>query len=247
MQHFKPFRIQSDSESAHGQGFLTGYYEPVVEGRLTPSASFSAPILSRPTNLVTFANASDDLGLGLSAGIITRSGALAACPDRAAIENGALEQFSAPLVWLRDHAEVFLIQVQGSAQVRLPGGRTMRLGYAGRNGHPYSSIGRMLIEMGEIAQSEMSLARLKQWIRQHGQRMGDAGRALMQRNKSYVFFKIDESLDSEAGPVGAAGLPLTPLRSIAVDRSLWHYGLPFWISAELPWASEALEKFERLM
>src|SRR4029077_704487 len=99
-----------------------------------------------------------------------------------------------PLVWLRDRIEVFLVQVQGSAKVRLADGRHLRLVYAGRNGHRYTSIGRILIKSGEIAESAMSLAALKQWIRAKGQNPGNIGLALMHRNKSYVFFSLHEDV-----------------------------------------------------
>ncbi|QBR71227.1 murein transglycosylase [Beijerinckiaceae bacterium] len=220
--HFRPYRVAGDSPDANA-GFFTGYYEPFVEGSLNPSPVFTAPILGRPENLPVPA------------------------PERAAIEAGALAPHAKPIVWLRDPVEVFLIQVQGSARVRLEDGRVLRLVYAGRNGHPYISIGRILIETGEIAASDMSLANLKQWIRAHGQTPKELGGALMQRNKSYVFFALGADLDPAAGPIGGEGLPLTPLRSIAVDRAIWSYGMPVWIAAELPWQSSCPSPFRRLM
>jgi membrane-bound lytic murein transglycosylase A len=237
---FRPWRI----EPASGEGFLTGYYEPEAEGSLAPGADFAAPLCARPDDLVTFAP-----GQALPAGFdpafsaAQRSpdGRLVPYPDRAAIEAGATR--TEPLVWLRDHVEVFLIHVQGSARVRLPDGRILRLGYAGRNGRPYTSIGRLLVEQGHIALADMSLARLKAWLRDNP----SAGRAIMQRNQSYIFFKIERQLDAHQGPIGAAGAPLTPLRSIAVDRQLWPYGLPFFIDARLPWRSPEVEPFRRVM
>jgi membrane-bound lytic murein transglycosylase A len=206
-------------------GFLTGYYEPLVDGSLTRTREFTAPVLGRPDNL----------------------NALPRCPDRAAIEAGAFERHSAPLVWVRDLVEVFLIQVQGSARVRLADGSRRRLAYAGRNGHPYTSIGRILIETGEIAEADMSLAALKQWIRAHGQNPGDGGALLMHRNKSYVFFSHHEECEPACGPIGGQGISLTALRSIAVDRAIWSYGLPFWIAADLPWRGSPPSPFRRLM
>jgi len=206
-------------------GFLTGYYEPIVDGSLTRTREFTAPVLGRPDNL----------------------NARPRCPDRAAIEAGAIERHSAPLVWVRDLVEVFLIQVQGSARVRLADGGLLRLAYAGRNGHPYTSIGRILIETGEIAEAGMSLAALKQWIRAHGQNPGDAGAVLMHRNKSYVFFSLYEECESARGPIGGQGTSLTALRSIAIDRAIWSYGLPFWIAAHLPWRGSPPSPFRRLM
>ncbi len=220
--HFRPARIAAKTAAA---GFFTGYYEPIVDGSLTPSREFGAPVLTRPDNLES----------------------MTPFFDRAAIEAGAIDRHAAPLVWLRDKVEVFLIQVQGSARVRLTDGSTARLVYAGRNGQPYTSIGQILIESGEIAEADMSLAALKQWIRAHGQNPGDAGFALMQLNKSYVFFSLEKDDDPASGPIGGQGIRLTALRSIAVDRSLWPYGLPFWINAGLPWQSSSPSPFRRLM
>ena len=204
--------------------FITGYYEPVVCGSLERTDVFSEPVFARP----------DDLDQ------------ITPYPVRARIEALGAARFR-PLVWLADAIEVFMIQVQGSAAVDLPDGRRIRLTYAGRNGQPYSSIGRALIEAGEIAPDEMSLARLKQWVRDKGQAPGEAGRDLLHRNHSYIFFSLDESAARLAGPIGGAGVPLTPLRSVAMDRSLWPYGLPVFVDAVLPDADERLAPFQRLM
>ena len=218
--HFRPFRILEKNAA-----FLTGYYEPIVDGSLTASRDFTAPVLARPDNL--------DL--------------IAPYPDRAAIEAGALAGHAAPVVWLRDCVEVFLVQVQGSARLRLANGKMARLVYAGRNGRSYTSIGRILIESGDIAEADMSLAVLKHWLRAHGQNPGDAGLTLMQRNPSYVFFTLEEDADPAGVPVGGQGIGLSALRSIAIDRAIWSYGLPFWIAAELPWQGPCVSRFRRLM
>jgi membrane-bound lytic murein transglycosylase A len=241
--HFRPHRI------AGGTAFFTGYFEPVVEGSLTRSAEFNAPILSRPADLVTLpADAPLSSADGpLQSALRAPDGSLSPSPDRAAIEAGALAGRAIPIVWLRDPVEVFIIQVQGSARVRLPDGRTLRLSYAGRNGWPYTSIGRILVEEAQIPAAEMSLARLKDWVRQNGQELGELGRALMQRNRSYVFFRAEETTAEVPGPTGAQGVSLSPLRSLAVDRGIWAYGLPFWIDAELPWHEPTPTSFRRLM
>ena len=223
-RHFRPCQV-SACAGVRNAGFLTGYYEPIVDGSLTRTREFTAPVIGRPDNLA----------------------ALARYPDRAAIEAGAIERHTAPIVWLRDPVEVFLVQVQGSARVRLADGGLLRLAYAGRNGHPYTSIGRILIDTGEIAAADMSLATLKQWIRAHGQNPGDAGAALMHRNKSYVFFSRHEECEPARGPIGGQGISLTALRSIAIDRAIWTYGLPFWIAADLPWRGSSSSPFRRLM
>ncbi len=140
-----------------------------------------------------------------------------------------------------------MIQVQGSARVRLPDGRLVRLVYNGRNGKPYTSIGRALIEKGEIPENEMSLGRLKAFLREAGLQPGERGRAWLQLNRSFVFFRLDDTLDPALGPIGGAGAPLTPLGSLAVDRALWSYGLPFAVAAELPWRGACLEPFRKVM
>ncbi len=93
----------------------------------------------------------------------------------------------------------------------------------------------------------MSLGALKAWLRRHGQRQGEAGRVLMQRNRSYVFFKVEENFDPADGPTGGAGIALTPLRSIAIDRRLWPYHALFFIEADLPWSGPSPAPFRRLM
>ena len=123
----------------------------------------------------------------------------------------------------------------------------MALTYDGRNGWPYTSIGRLLIERGHAMAGEMTLDCLKATLNQLGLENNAPGRQLMQENRSYVFFKIDDSPERLFGPIGGAGCPLTPLRSIAIDRGLWCYGLPFWISARVPWKKESETRLERMM
>ena len=222
--HFLPYLIEKPG-NGELNAFFTGYYEPLVAGSLTQNPDFSAPILARPDNL----------------------DGLSPYPVRAKIEAGAIDTHTRPLVWVKDPVEAFMIQVQGSARVRLVDGRVLRLVYAGRNGAPYVSIGRILIERGEIRAADMSPVVLKNWIRAHGQGPGEPGLALMQSNPSYVFFDLQEESGPACGPIGGQGFGLTALRSIAIDRSLWPYGQPFWIDAELPCSKFSSAKFQRLM
>jgi membrane-bound lytic murein transglycosylase A len=239
--HFTPRRL--------APGFFTGYFEPVAEGSLISAPGFSTPLLARPAGLVSGAPGQPLPGLDptLSAGLLSRDGTLMPAPDRAAIEAGALGAAAAPLVYVRDPAEAFFIHVQGSARVILRDGSMRRLVYAGRNGQPYTSIGRSLVEELGIPPADMGMAQLKDWIRSHGQEHGQAGALLMQRNRSYIFFGFDDSLPPDAGPIGGAGLSLTALRSLAIDRLIWPYGLPFFLDVTLPWRSESPEPFQRLM
>jgi membrane-bound lytic murein transglycosylase A len=223
---FVPCRIETDGVTGGPAGFLTGYYEPQIEGSREASPDFRAPVLARPSDLDR------------------HSGPY---PDRGAIRHGEIRDRTRPVVWLRDEVEVFFAQVQGSARVALPDGKILRLVYDGRNGQPYTSIGRILIERGEIVPEDMSLATIKAWLRSHGADRGGPADAIMDQNKSYVFFRAEAADASEDhGPIGGQGLPLATLRSLAVDRSLWSYGLPFWIDATIPWRGPA-EPFRRLM
>jgi membrane-bound lytic murein transglycosylase A len=233
---FRPFRLTTEEA-----GFLTGYYEPCVRASTVETKEFCWPILRRPNDLVSFAFDAAPAAFpdGVSGARRLSDGSLVPYADRATIEAERRD----PIVWVRDAVEAFVIQVQGSAQVEFRDGRRARLAYDGRNGLPYTSIGKILIEAGEIAESEMSLASLKAWLRRDNAR----GLAMMVRNRAFVFFNLVEDFDPELGPIAGAGVPLTPLRSIAVDRALWAYGLPFWIDAELPWLTESPEPFRRLM
>ena len=231
-QCFQPMEVLDDAEKS--EGFVTGYYEPEIDGAMSPSDEFSAPVIGRPGDLVDMRGAQmpgwDKM---LEGARRTASGALEPYPTRAQIENGVLGSSGQPILWLRDHVEIFFAQVQGSARIRLPDGARKRLVYAGRNGRPYTSIGRILIGRGDIPADEMSLARCKQWLRANGLERGDRGRAVLQSNESYVFFRLEDDLDPSLGPIGGQGVPLVPHRSIAVDRAVWSYGTPVWIGADL--------------
>jgi membrane-bound lytic murein transglycosylase A len=240
-QGFQPLLITP----AAGHGFLTGYYEPLVDGALSRSDSFAAPLLARPDDLVTIPQGETWPGIpgGLAAAGRNADGSLFVYPDRAAIEDGALGARAAPIAWLRDRVEVFMMQVQGSGRLRLPDGRLVRIAYSGRNGHPYTSIGRYVAQTYGIPPAELTLEPLKAWLR------ADAARAdaVMRQNRSYVFFRIADELAEDKGPIGGAGTPLTPFRSLAVDRALWAYGLPVWIDGRLPGPDLAEEPFRRLL
>lgn len=235
-REFQPYEITP----AEGQGFLTGYYEPEMEGSLTRSERFPVPVLARPDDLASYPGGVPGLDGGLTAARKTPAG-LEPYPDRAAIWGGALNGRKLELLYVRDEVELFLAQVQGSARVRLPDGKLRRLVYAGRNGHPYTSIGKVIVTEGHMTLEEMTLEKLKAWLREHP----DDGRRIMRLNRSYIFFALGKGMRPDQGPTGAASVELTPGRSIAVDRSLWPYGLPFWIDADL--SSATGSPFARLM
>ena len=226
---FDPCRI-----GVEGDAFFTGYYEPEIEGSLCWTPRFEEPILCRPSDLETFPVGEFPIGEPFSAGRRKTSGELEPYPTREEIENGALSGRSEPIVWVRDAIEAFMIHVQGSARIRLSNGATVRLTYDGRNGRPYASLGALLIRSGRINPDEMSLERLKACVREMGVGSGQAGRKAMWRNESFIFFKHNVDLRDSDGPIGAASVSLAPLSSIAIDRTIWPYGLPYWIGAAIP-------------
>lgn len=241
--HFAPHRIVP----REGQPFLTGYFEPEVEGtRRGGDPRFPVPLLARPDDLVDVDESNRPADLDPSHAFARRSedGTLVAYPDRAAIEDGALADRGLELVHLADPVEAFFVHVQGSVRIRLVEGGVMRLAYAAKAGHPYTSIGRLAIERGLIAEEEMTLERLRRWLTDHPAE----GRALMRENQSYVFFAEQTGLDDDLGAVAASGVQLTPRVSLAVDRTLTTFGTPIFLAADLPTGTDgAIEPFRRLM
>jgi membrane-bound lytic murein transglycosylase A len=238
--NFQPFAIIPQS----GSGFLTGYYEPEFPGSRQADATFTVPLLARPDDLVSIPQGETLPGVdpGLQAARRT-AGGYEPYPDRAAIEDGALGSGAKPIVFLREPGEAFIIHVQGSARIRLGDGSVVRVAYAGRNGRPYTSIGRLLVQGGEMDLESMTLEKLMGWLRDHP----DRARTLMRQNQSYIFFREADELAPEDGPIGGAGTPLVPGRSLAVDRSLWAYGLPFWLEGRMPLTLDRDEPLRRLL
>ena len=228
-EHFEAFRVErAESERP---GFLTGYFEPELAGSLVPGPDFTAPALARPDDLVSLGPGETRPGLDptLRAARATAEG-YAPYPDRAAIEDGALGSRARPILWLRDAVDLLVLQVQGSGRVRLPDGSAVRVLYDGRNGQPYTAVAKLIVQEGHLPLEGLTLARWTGWLREHP----DIARRLIRANASYIFFRLAEVVDPTLGPPGAANAPLSPGRSIAVDSTLWRYGLPFWLAGALP-------------
>jgi membrane-bound lytic murein transglycosylase A len=238
-QNFRPARI---SPLGDPDGFITGYYEPIVEGTRAQADGYDHPLYRRPPNL--------------SGGRMTVVAAAAkgkkkvrkrkSVPfhDRAAIDDGILAGRNLEIAWLKDPIDSFFAHIQGSVRVRLVDeGGVLRLNYTAANGHPYVAVGKFLIARNIISKDEMSMDRIRQWM----ERNPEEGKELRRKNKSYVFFR-ETNLASQEEPTGAQGISLTPGRSIAVDRHLHVYGTPFFISGMLPLESEQdMTPFRRLM
>jgi len=234
-ENFRPIRI---SRLGERDGFLTGYYEPEVEGRRTRGDGFEYPMYRRPADL------------GAKASQNRRSKRhrvgrrVVGYFDRAAIENGALAGRNLEICWLKDPIDSFFIHIQGSARIRLEDGKLLRLNFDSHNGYPYISVGRVLIERGIVPREEMSMDAIRTYFSE----MPEEGREIMRINKSYVFFREISELPADIEPPGAQGVNLTRERSVAVDKNLHIYGTPFWIEADLPLESEkSSNQFRRLM
>jgi membrane-bound lytic murein transglycosylase A len=209
------------------QGLITGYYEPELRGAWQPDARHRYPIHGRPPDLVSV-----DLGKfrgewrGQQVYGRLDGQHVVPMPTRRDIEDGALKGRQLELLWVDDAVDAFFLHVQGSGRVRMKEGGVVRLGYAGRNGHPYVAIGRELAQAGVLPLEKITMQTIRAWLRDNPA----AGQELMARNGSYVFFRV---LDGE-GPIGAHGVALTPARSLAVDRVFWPLGLPLWLDTTDP-------------
>ena len=241
--NFRPLRINRIGDAS---GFLTGYYEPIIEGSRVPTGQFTAPLYQRPPNLVVAGRRK--LGdsfpsKGVKVGL--RFGRRKILPyyDRGQIEDGALDGWHLEICYLHSPVDVLFAQIQGSARIRLEDGTILRVNYDSHNGWPYTPVGRVLIERGMLTKDGVSMQSIRDWMEANP----DLAKDVRRQNKSYVFFRITD-LATEDEAIGAEGVPLVPGRSIAVDHALHVYGMPFFIDANLPIVSEKTgTQFRRLM
>ena len=222
---FTPWQVAANGNAT---GLFTGYYEPVLDGSRVRSAAYSTPLRALPGDMVGVRPS--DFIAGATAKRLTGRIAgdrLRPYPDRQAIIAGALAPGQdRPLVWVRDPVEAFFLQIQGSGIVRFADGSAERVGYAGQNGRPYLAIGGEIVRRGGLRKEDVSADAIKQWLRAHP----DQADGVMDANRSYVFFR-PLAAPAGDGPPGGAGVPLTGLRSLAVDRATLPYGVPVWIDA----------------
>ncbi len=241
-EHFLPLRI---SRLGEGEGFVTGYYEPVIDGSRTQTDVYNVPVYRRPSNLFVRGTTQNTVGLPNKGEVFRKIGRRKLVPyyDRAEIEDGAIAGRGLEICWLKDQTDLLFSQIQGSARVHLEDGSTIRINYDAHNGYPYTPVGRVLIDRGIIPREQMSMQKIREWMAQNP----DGARDLRRQNRSYIFFR-EVNLSDKDEAVGAQGVPLTPGRSIAVDKSLHVYGTPFFIEGELPIESEQSKTpFHRLM
>ena len=227
---FQPWQV---ADGGDAEGLFTGYYEPLLLGSRRNGGRYTVPLRKPPADLVRIelGRFNPDLQGYWIAGRITGSG-LEPYAARGEIEAGALDGQDLELLWVDDLIDKFFLQIQGSGRVVLEDGSVVRVGYAAQNGHPYRAIGRDLIEIGAIPRDQVSLQTIRQWLRAAGPQ--DAA-AIMDRNRSYVFFEERRELGENDGPLGSHGVPLIAGRSLAVDPRWIPLGAPVWLDTVAPY------------
>ena len=223
-QNFAPHAVYANDDPI---GLFTGYYEASLKGSRTKSPLYNTPLYARADDLVMvqLGEFRDELKGQRIAGRVV-GGNLKPYETRTQIVNGDWPHNDKVLVWVDSPVDAFFVQIQGSGIVEMNDGTTMRIGYAGQNGHPYYAIGRELIKRGALTKENVSMQSIRAWLENNP----DQAAEIMNTNESYVFFKELEG----AGPIGGEGIALTAGRSLAIDRSLLSYGMPVWTDIEAP-------------
>jgi membrane-bound lytic murein transglycosylase A len=223
-RHFAPCRIEPEK----GQGFVTGFYEPVAEAAPVREEEFRFPLYARPDDLVDLDDGNRPATLDRSLAFGSNTGKeIVEYFDRAAIEQGALAGRGLEIAWLKEPVDVFFIHVQGAARLRMTDGSTKRVTYAAKSGHPFTGPGGILAGMGEIARDKVTMQSIRAWFRDNPDRVNE----ILHRNRSFIFFRDAPVEDPELGPIAAAKVPLTAGRSMAVDRLLHTFGTPIFVDA----------------
>lgn len=213
-----------------GKSFATGYYEPEIAGSRTRQPGYDVPIYAKPDDLVEVDTGATGLQTtGRKQRGRMQDGQLVPYYDRAAIENGALVGRGLEIGWARDPIEFYFLQIQGSGRLLLPDGTVMRIGYAGQNGYSAKLVGRTMRDRGMLGPNQLSMQGVMAGLRAQD----DGGRALMQEDQSYVFFRELTG----AGPIGALGVAVAPRVSVAADPRFEPLGAPVFLSMDRAEAS----------
>lgn len=237
---FVPQRVTTTD--ANDTGLVTGYYEPLLNGSRKPVAPYLVPLYRVPDDLLVVDMTSlypELKGKRLRGKLSGRT--VTPYPSRGELAaSGALRGQEA--LWVEDPIEAFFLEIQGSGRVQLfEAGRaieTVRMAYADQNGQPYRSIGRWLVDRGEMTLAEASMQSIKAWAAAHPERLDE----LLAANPSEVFFREEAIVDPSLGPKGALGVPLTPERSIAVDPRVVPLGSPVYLATTRPLSSVPLDR-----
>jgi membrane-bound lytic murein transglycosylase A len=221
VQRLQPYRIESTE--GQSEGLATGYFEPLIDAARTPRESYRVPLYAPPADLAA------------RKPYWTRQ-QLDTLPTAQSALRGR------EIAYVADPLDALLLQVQGSGRLRLidgnAGARTVRLAFAAHNEQPYKSVGRWLIEQGELKAGEASWPAIRDWARRNPKRINE----LLWSNPRTVFFREEPLPDAAIGPRGAQGVPLTPGRSVAVDQQSVPYGTPLWLDTTEPLSSTPLRR-----
>jgi len=234
-EDFTPYQVYNPDGSS--QGLITGYYEPRLYGSRVKTSRFRYPLYGVPDDLLTI-----DLGdvypqlkdMRLRGRL--EGNRVVPYYDRSEIDSGKAPLQGRELLWVDNAVELFFLQIQGSGRIELPDGSLVKIGYAGQNGYPYTSIGKKLVETGGLKLEEASMQGIKHWAEQHPDKLAD----LLEQNASYVFFR--ELPDSLPAPLGALGVPLTNEYSLAVDSRTIPLGAPVFVSTTYPNTTDPLNR-----
>ena len=218
-RHFETVQV------ADGKAFATGYYEPEIAGSRTRRPGYDVPVYGRPADLidVDLGSFSDTLKGRSIRGRVDGT-KLVQYHDRTAIEKGALAGRGLEIAWAADPVELFFLQIQGSGRLRQPDGSVMRIGYASQNGRDYTGIGKLMLDRGLLKPGQASMQGIMAYLRANPEQ----GTAIMRENKSYVFFRELTG----AGPLGALGVPVTALGTVATDPKFVPLGAPVFLSMD---------------
>lgn len=239
-RHFAPHAVKPEGQA---RGFVTGFYEPEIEASPVRTGRFRFPLLARPADLLDVDDANRPAGFDpyLAFGRATHNG-IVEYYDRQAIEQGALAGKGLEIAWLADSVDAFFIHIQGAARLVMTDGTRKRITYAAKSGQRFTGPGGVLVELGEIPPAAVTMQSIRRWFHDNPHRTDE----ILWRNRSYIFFREAPVENDGLGPIAAAKVPLSPGRSIAVDRVLHTFGTPFFIVAPTLDAFGG-KGFERLM
>jgi membrane-bound lytic murein transglycosylase A len=224
-RHFRPFLVRPGGAST---GFVTGFYEPEAAASRTCTQQYRHPLYARPPDLIDIddQNRPPDMDPACRFGRVV-DGKPVEYFDRRQVESGALAGQGLEIAWLADRVDLFFIHIQGAARLVLPDGEVMRVTYAAKSGHPFTGIGRVLADLGEIPLDRVTMQTIRSWLAANPARLDE----ILWQNRSFIFFREHPVEDEGLGPVAAAKVQLTPGRSMAVDRLLHTFATPFFIAA----------------
>ena len=234
--NFVPYQVVNSDGSSSGT--VTGYYEPLLKGSRKHNQHYRYPLYTQPDDLIVveLSEIYPELKNKRLRGRL-EGNKVVPYPSRADIEGADQPHLKGrELVWVDDPVELFFLHIQGSGRVQFENGKSMHVGYAEQNGHPFRSVGRLLIERGEMTLANASMQGIKDWARRHPERTS----AFLNTNPSYVFFK--ELPGDLSGPIGTLGVPLTAERSIAIDPRVVPLGSPVYLATTFPNSRQPLNR-----